>query len=378
MARLAWSQLRFAAVRVVALLAGLLLATTAFTVLTAASRTAQLRTVGTVSSHFLSAYQILVRPKGARTALEEQTGTVQPNFLAGIYGGITMAQYHQIASLPGVSVAAPIAMVGYALVDAAVPFAIPAADYRGPGRHLFRDQTTWVSDNGTSRVTQPANYTYVTPGQLQFNQSSADMQELVPGHGAVTVCPNRAESPAASPFGIAYQSTIGCWSKVDGYGSASGSGSASGPVDPAYWVIPVLIAAIDPAAEAKLDGLNRAVVSGHYLAERANTTPQDSESELPGAGVFGQRHGRVRGHHLAAACRAADAAGHDRAVADEGSLCPGPDPGHRAQHGPAGLPADAALPGQQRPGRRPPSHHRVLEHRPGPLPAHRDRRAPAH
>jgi hypothetical protein len=78
---------------------GLLLATTAFTVLTAASRTAQLRTVGTVSSHFLSAYQILVRPKGARTALEEQTGTVQPNFLAGIYGGITMAQYHEIAGV---------------------------------------------------------------------------------------------------------------------------------------------------------------------------------------------------------------------------------------------------------------------------------------
>ena len=128
MARLAWSQLRFAAVRVIALLAGLLLATTAFTVLTAASRTAQLRTVGTVSSHFLSAYQILVRPKGARTALEEQTGTVQPHFLAGIYGGITMAQYREIGSLPGVSVAAPIAMVGYALLPAEIPFTIPAAD----------------------------------------------------------------------------------------------------------------------------------------------------------------------------------------------------------------------------------------------------------
>jgi putative ABC transport system permease protein len=31
----------------------------------------------------------------------------------------------------------------------------------------------------------------------------------------------------------------------------------------------VLIAAVDPAAEAKLDGLNRAVISGHYLAESA-------------------------------------------------------------------------------------------------------------
>jgi putative ABC transport system ATP-binding protein len=40
----------------------LLLAATAFTVLTAASRTAQLRTIGTVSSHFVPAYEILVRP----------------------------------------------------------------------------------------------------------------------------------------------------------------------------------------------------------------------------------------------------------------------------------------------------------------------------
>jgi hypothetical protein len=78
----------------------LLLATTAFTVLTAASRTAQLRTTGTVSAHFVPAYDILVRPRGARTALETRTGTVQPSFLSGIYGGISMSQYRQIASQP--------------------------------------------------------------------------------------------------------------------------------------------------------------------------------------------------------------------------------------------------------------------------------------
>ena len=33
------------------------------------------------------------------------------------------------------------------------------------------------------------------------------------------------------------------------------------------WTVPVLIAAVDPAAEAKLDGLNKAVVSGRYLTE---------------------------------------------------------------------------------------------------------------
>ena len=64
MRRLAWSQLRFGAVRTVALLAGMLVAATAFTVLTAASRTSQLRTTGTVSAHFRAAYDILVRPRG--------------------------------------------------------------------------------------------------------------------------------------------------------------------------------------------------------------------------------------------------------------------------------------------------------------------------
>lgn len=131
--RLAWSQLQFRSVRLVALLAGILLATTAFTVLTAASRTAQLRTVGTVSAHFVPVYDILVRPKGARTALENQTG----------YG----------------------------------PAGAPSS---------------------------PANLTGTREAVYTVN-----------------------------------------------------------------WVIPVLIAAVDPLAEAKLDGLNRAVISGHYLTENA-------------------------------------------------------------------------------------------------------------
>ena len=276
MGRLAWSQLRFRTARVVALLAGLLLAATAFTVLTAASHTAQLRTVGTVSSHFVPAYEILVRPRGARTGLEARTGTVQPNFLAGIYGGITMAQYHEIAALPGVSVAAPIAMVGYALIGASVSFTIPAADYRRPGRQLYRYQTTWVSDDGTSRVTQPAFYTYVTPDQLQYDPFSGDTQELVPGHGAETVCPNSSGSLTASPFGIANQTSPVCWSKLKGIPFR--------PPAPGYlvtWAVPVLIAAIDPAAEAKLDGLNHAVVSGHYLPEKADSTTKDGRAGFP-------------------------------------------------------------------------------------------------
>ena len=52
MGRLAWWQARFRPARTLALIAGVLVAAAAFTVLTAASRTAQLRTTGAVSANF--------------------------------------------------------------------------------------------------------------------------------------------------------------------------------------------------------------------------------------------------------------------------------------------------------------------------------------
>jgi putative ABC transport system permease protein len=273
--RLAWSQLRFRTVRLVALLAGMLLATTAFTVLTAASRTAQLRTVGTVSAHFVPAYDILVRPKGSTTALETQTDTVQPNFLSGIYGGITMAQYHQIAQIPGVQVAAPIAMVGYTLLVPQLSSPLPAAELSRPGRQLYRETTTWISEGGASRATPSPSFTYVTPNRLgvdvQSNNPYLVTERLADGK-SVTICPTDVNlEPGVDPFGVAAQSDCTAWSKVNGYGPRGVTTPyPAGARNPGYaveWDIPVLIAAVDPVAEAKLDGLNHAVISGHYLPE---------------------------------------------------------------------------------------------------------------
>src|SRR5215472_9934781 len=268
MGRLTWQQLRSGAARSIALLLGMLLATTAFTVLTAASSTAQVRTVGTVSAHFVPAYEILVRPEGSRTALETRTGTVQPNFLSGIYGGITLAQYHQIAGIPGVQVAAPIAMVGYALVRLLIPVPLPAADNTRPGRGLYRYSTTWVSDGGLTRISQPPSYLYMTPGRLGLSSVGATY-ELGPGGSGVTVCPPQQGS-GADPFAPAAQSNAWCWSKVNGTAGAFVSDEpphrAFATVD---WSFPMLIAAIDPAAEAKLDGLGQALISGRYFTLRA-------------------------------------------------------------------------------------------------------------
>ncbi len=269
MRRLAWSQLRFRTARLIALLVGMLLATTAFTVLTAASRTSQLRTVGTVSAHFDSAYDLLVRPKGARTTLETKTDTVQPNFLSGIYGGITMGQYRQIQQIPGVQVAAPIAMVGYSLLVSSLRYPVPAAALARPGRQLYRQATSWVSEDGTSRVSQPPSYLYTTPQPLGEDVSTGAQTEKVANGNTITLCPVGAFQPGTNPFGVEAQSRCAVWSKVNGYGPGQGPASLANPGYFVGWVLPVLIAAVDPAAESKLDGLNRAVISGHYLSENA-------------------------------------------------------------------------------------------------------------
>jgi putative ABC transport system permease protein len=278
--RLAWSQLRFRAARTLALLAGILLAATAFTVLTAASSTSQLRTVGTVAAHFSPAYDILVRPKGSRTALESRTGTVQPNFLSGIYGGISMAQYHQIQRIRGVQVAAPIAMVGYTLIRAGIPVLLPAADNARPGRQLYRYSTAWVSAGGAIRVPQPPSFVYVTPDRLGLNSSGQTYEDL-PGGTRLTVCPGQSSQPS-SPFSPAAQSGGWCWSHVNG---SAGAFAISPQPHQAFaivtWSFPMLIAAIDPAAEAKLDGLNHAVTSGRYLAENAGGSTAGGQPTFP-------------------------------------------------------------------------------------------------
>jgi putative ABC transport system permease protein len=263
--RLAWSQLRFRRARALALLAGMLVAVTAFTVLTAASRSSQLRTIGTVTAHFRSAYDILVRPRGSRTGLESRTGTVQPNFLSGIYGGITMAQYRQIQQLPGVQVAAPIAMVGYMMPKVPVTLKLPAAAATGHGRQLYRISTTWASGAGSVKIPQPPSYAYITSNPMIDHVG----YEQLPDGSKAKVCDGYSLSTAYPPFSAARQSGIWCWSRVNGM---SGDGNWEGLTArrPGYavsWAFPMLIAAIDPAAEAKLDGLNKAVVSGRYLSD---------------------------------------------------------------------------------------------------------------
>lgn len=280
MRTLLWSQLRLRRARSLALLAGMLVAVTAFTVLTAASRTSQLRTIGRVSAHFRSAYDILVRPDGARTRLETRTGTVQPNFLSGIYGGITMAQYREIRQIPGVQVAAPIAMVGYLLPEVPIMQRLPAAAARGHDRQLYRVSTTWVSAAGSVRIPQPPSYVYLTSDKI-----NAAGSEVLPDGSPASACDGYPVSASYPPFSPAEQSGLWCWSRVNGlFGRGSWEGlTAQRPGLAIRWSFPMLVTAVDPAAEAQLDGLNRAVTSGRYLGEHSGVA---RESLLYGESTF--------------------------------------------------------------------------------------------
>jgi putative ABC transport system permease protein len=277
--RIAWSQLRFRTGRDLALLAGILVATTAFTVLTAAARTAQVTTIGTVSANFRPAYDLLVRPAGARSSLESATGTVQPDFLSGIYGGITMSQWHQIQQVPGVQVAAPIAMVGYALMNASFPIEVPASDVAQPGRQLYRVSTTWVSANGATQVKQPDSFVYVTPNQVSYNNTTDATTETLPGGSTATPCP--VPPAVTSPFANSAAAGAWCWSKADGLGLPPGTrfipDLGNHPGYYVAWQFPMLVAAIDPTAEAELDGLNHALASGQYLPATGLGTGRNAE-----------------------------------------------------------------------------------------------------
>jgi putative ABC transport system permease protein len=275
------AQLRGRLGRTLALLLGILVATTAFTVLTASARTSRLEVTGTVTKSFRSSYDLLIRPDGARTRQEQATGTVEPNFLGGIYGGITLDQWHQIQDVPGVQVAAPIAMVGYALPS--VPIKVDLTPVLGPAqRQAFRVTTTWVTDRGSSRISEPTQYVYVTRHRLRQGADIFAATRERNGAGWATACRSDSAKP---PTAFALQYDGGDCFTTRGMSGALGYP----PVPPGristvlYWVFPMLVAAIDPVSEARLDGLDHAVTAGRYLrpTDGIGDLHRDTSVEVP-------------------------------------------------------------------------------------------------
>jgi putative ABC transport system permease protein len=279
--RVIWGELWHRRARTAALSAGILVATAAFAVFSGTSDSKTLQVRGTVGRNFRSSYDILVRPKGTETAIERSQGLVRDNYLSGIFGGITMAQYHRIARIRGVEVAAPIAMIGYVLQP--VQFHIDLSPYLSDApRQLFSVQVSRSTDRGLVRLTDQKGFMYVTsatlrpPLEISGTSPYVGAEETLGSGRTRVVCPTTSSGFASpNPFRNAERDIAACWSRrtgLQGFGwknSGFKSGHFGVTVD---WSFPFLLAAIDPQAEARLDGVNKTVVSGRYL--RAGDMPK--------------------------------------------------------------------------------------------------------
>ncbi|GII01189.1 FtsX-like permease family protein [Planobispora takensis] len=293
MTRLVRAQLRHRIGRALVLLLGVVVAATAFTVLTGTAETQRLEIVGAVGKNFRSQYDILVRPKGSATALERSQGLVRANYLSGIFGGIGMEQYEKVRRIDGVEVAAPIAMIGY--VTQGGTEAIDVTDLLHEGdRTMFRVERTRVTDRGLTRIPfrQP-QYEYMTrrPVALGFDELKRKNATLV--MGAQEVLPGDRRAPLKTSLGWPENSARASsypsegrlpvahyWSLKTGWGEFDPSniglrtGRATVVISQSF---PFVLAAVDPDAEARLTGLDRAMVGGRYLKD---DTPAETSGEI--------------------------------------------------------------------------------------------------
>lgn len=273
--------------RSVALAAGLVVASVTFSLLTAAASTTTARVQHTVGSNFRAAYDILVRPAGSTTGLERSAGLVEANYLSGIFGGISLAQWHQVEKIPGVDVAAPIAMVGYVMPGVFIP-PVDLQPYVGSAdREVFKIETTSTAENGLSVFAHSPSFVYVTRNRF-VEVPNVGLEEEAPDlSGPQSTCGNfdtHLPAPATDPFAPSTQTSLNCWSMAGGAPSENGSqGSSAGVAAQVAVTFPFVLAAIDPAQEAKLVGLDHTVVKGRYLAEG------DFPQVLSGAGKVSQR-----------------------------------------------------------------------------------------
>lgn len=280
-ARFVLAQLRGRGARTAALLGGIVIACASLGVLVSTARTQNLEVRGTLGRTFRSSYDILVRPAGSQTPMERSEGLVRDNFLSGIFGGITMGQYRRIAKLPGVQVAAPIAMIGYVLQSvqsggngAWLTITLGPGQLRG-ARNLFSVQVSRITDRGLVRLNDQRGFAYVTARRLTIPNSFGSSPyfsyaERLSSGKAALVCPStnlgdKVSGPFSRSVREAFLDT--CLSKQPGEGVL---GLARGrlQINPRWW-FPFLLAAIDPRAEARLDGLEASVVHGQYLSQNA-------------------------------------------------------------------------------------------------------------
>ncbi|MFF2022799.1 FtsX-like permease family protein [Streptomyces sp. NPDC058171] len=284
--------------RSVALLVGILVAVSSFVVLTATTESSKLTVTGTIAKN-RGAFDILVRPKGSAQALESAEGLIRPNSLSDVYGGITTDQLAIVRKVPGVDVAAPLAMLGHMSEPGGV--AVDLADLIPKGtRGTFDLGRTWEYDRGLSTIKQRTHTVFITPHPLEAEpgpvverrEAYADNTyrtnrffEVLPSGERREVCKGTM-TQAEHTTSLSSSVTCLSWSKVTHHYPDSEPEVLTDQTQVLFnFPVSYLVAGVDPVAEAELFGLDEAVTKGKYLSPSGPaqvTMPDQSvEATLP-------------------------------------------------------------------------------------------------
>ena len=183
--------------------------------------------------------------------------------------------------------AAPVANIGVVMPATEVPIDLTQT-LAGPGdRALARARVEWRSERGLTAVADRSSYVYRTrrpvrqanyqagfnePDQRVYYRKYASLTEVLPGGGTAKVCPDliSVANSVLSPWGKR-RAWVDCWSPK-GWRAGPFEGNEHVPKLPAgrvgtkvEWAFPMLLTAIDPGQEARLSGIDEALVGGRYL-----------------------------------------------------------------------------------------------------------------
>jgi putative ABC transport system permease protein len=245
---------------------GLLIATTGFVTLLGTSQTTSARLSADITRSWQTPYDLLVRPALSVTELEREAGLVRPNYASGIAGGITVAQLQKIRHVPGVAIAAPVAIIGLVNWEIEGVGTGPLREPAGRGLKVYRSVITASADAGLSSAPVETHYTVVASiGELRIDPQTLSGRLMAAG--TVTLC----------------SYPVNCWAPSQCFGTHCGP--AEDP--PSYGIEmlqPMVVAGIDPQAEARLVGLDHCIGEGRYLTQTDTITPAVNR-EPPGTAI---------------------------------------------------------------------------------------------
>ncbi len=254
MLSLIWRSLTVRRERTALLVLGVLIVSGAFGLLLGAIETAKVTVDEDLAQYWRTTYDILVRPPGSRSLIEEKYGLVQANHLSNLAGGIVIEDYEAIADIPGVEVAAPIAMLGFFELIFHTPLDVSCE----PGFYRLQNSVE-MSDGLQEYRTVGDEYFYCTEPGDSFTHLFDS-----PDYNWVALSVSGVRPSEESPW-----------------------------FEQAAYRLPVLLAAVDPVQENQLMALDRAMIEGEYLAEIEAPTAEitkvvvSSDGQVLPAGVGG-------------------------------------------------------------------------------------------